>query len=259
MKLFRVLTVLIVMAAMANSAMAAEKLYSGKPIKVCLVTGGGAHDYKSQATLIPEVLTLRGDFKVDVIGPDWATAKTALKKKGWAEGYDVVVYNICDAFNKDEELIHNIAKVHTEGTTPGVIIHGSLHSFHWGMGKDKAKYEGEEWVKIVGMASANHGPKAAITVKTVKPNHPIMKGLPKEWKTPEGELYNSNDVLPSTVALAMGDNGNAKQGPQVCIWVNELNKAKIFGTSIGHHNTTITEKTFGDMLVRGLLWSCDKL
>ena len=127
------------------------------------------------------------------------------------------------------------------------------------MGKKKDKFEGEEWVKVMGICSANHGPKAAIAVKTVKEDHPIMKGLPKEWKTPEGELYNSNEVLPSATPLAMGDNGNKKQGPQVCIWVNECGKAKVFGTSIGHHNTTMKEDTFGTMLVRGMLWSCGKL
>jgi uncharacterized protein len=249
----------LVVGMCSTGLSAAEKLYSGKVIKVLHVTGGGAHDYKTQSTLIPELIKARGDFKIDVIGPDWAVAKTELKKAGWSDGYDIVVYNICDAFNADKALIDSITKVHTEGTTPAVIIHGSLHSFHWKMGKDKAKFEGEEWIKVVGIASANHGRRAPITVKTVKPDHPIMKGLPKEWKTPAGELYNSNDVLPSTTALAMGDNGNAKQGPQVCIWVNKCGESKVFGTSIGHHSETIATDIYGDMLVRGLLWACDKL
>lgn len=111
----------------------------------------------------------------------------------------------------------------------------------------------------MGIASASHGRGAAITVKSVKEDHPIMKGLPKEWKTPAGELYNSHDVLSTVTPLAMGDNGDKKQGPQVCIWVNRLKKARVFGTSIGHHNETMKTETYGDMLVRGLLWACGKL
>ena len=251
---------LVLVAGLALPAAGAEKLYSGDPIKVLLVTGGGAHDYATQATIVPELIKARGDFTVTVIGPDWNAAKEALKKEDWAAGYDVVVYNMCDARCADKEFIHNIAKVHTEGTTPAVIIHGTLHSFHWMIGKVKNKYEeGEEWVKVMGIASANHGRKAAITVKTVKEDHPIMKGLPKEWKTPGGELYNSHDVLSTATPLAMGDNGDAKQGPQVCIWVNQCEKTRVFGTSIGHHNETMTTDPYGDMLVRGLLWACQKL
>ena len=51
--------------------------YTGTPIKVLIVTGGGAHDYKTQATILPEVIKTRGDFKVDVIGPNWGKAKEA--------------------------------------------------------------------------------------------------------------------------------------------------------------------------------------
>ena len=51
----------------------AEKIYEGEPLKVLLVTGGGAHDYKSQAVILPEVMKARADFDVDVLGPDWKT------------------------------------------------------------------------------------------------------------------------------------------------------------------------------------------
>ena len=54
MKAIRILAKIIVIAAIAHPASAVEKLYSGKPIKVLLVTGGEAHDYKSQAKIVPE-------------------------------------------------------------------------------------------------------------------------------------------------------------------------------------------------------------
>lgn len=253
------LIALVLTLGLTHTALAADKLYSGEPIKVLLVTGGGFHDFTAQAKIVPELIRARGDFTVEVIGPNWEQTKKKLAEADWAKGYDIVVYNICDAKMADKAFIHNIAKVHTEGTTPAVIIHGALHSFHWNVGKDRKKYEGEEWVKVMGIASANHGPRAAITITTVKKDHPIMKGLPKQWKTPQGELYNSHEVLKTAVPLAMGDNGNKQQGPQVCVWINQCEKSKVFGTSIGHHNETMKADPYGDLLVRGLLWACDRL
>ncbi len=259
MTMVRCAVAAMVLGAALNAEAEPEKLHSGTPIKVLHVTGGCCHDYAAQSGLIPALIKARGDFKVDVIGPDWKAAKVKLAKADWAAGYDVIVYNICDAHNTDTALIHNITKVHIEDATPAVMIHCALHSFHWNLGSDKKKYEGEEWVKVLGITSANHGPKAAITVKPVLKEHPIMKGLPATWTTPGGELYNSHEVLPTATPLAMGDNGNAKQGPQVCIWVNQCEQARVFGTSLGHHNTTMQEPVYGDMLVRGLLWACEKL
>ena len=127
-------------------------------------------------------------------------------------------------------------------------------------GKDRAKFEGEAWLKLLGVVSASHGPKAPVTVKTVKSDHPIMKGFPAEWKTAKDELYNSNQVLPSATPLAVGNNGTSKQpDDQVCVWINTCGKAKVFGLSLGHYNDNMKEDNFGKLLVRGMLWCCDKL
>ena len=49
-----------------------------------------------------------------------------------------------------------------------------------------------------------------------------MKDMPDGWKTPEGELYNVQEVYEDTIVLAYGDNGKTKapKKPQACIWVN---------------------------------------
>ena len=87
-----------------------------------------------------------------------------------------------------------------------------------------------------------------------------MKGFPAEWKTAKDELYNSNQVLPSATPLAVGNNGTTKQpDDQVCVWINACGKAKVFGLSLGHYNDNMKEDNFGKLLVRGMLWCCDKL
>ena len=87
-----------------------------------------------------------------------------------------------------------------------------------------------------------------------------MKGIPAEWKTAKDELYNSNQVLPSATPLAVGNNGTPQQpDDQVCVWINTCGKAKVFGLSLGHYNDNMKEDNFGKLLVRGMLWCCDKL
>jgi hypothetical protein len=236
----------------------AEKIYEGEPLKVLLVTGGGAHDYKSQAVILPEVMKARGDFDVDVLGPDWKTVCEKLEGKAWAEGYDLVVYNMCGGGS--EELSQNIVRVHEEDGSSGRDNPWFTSFFSLGHGKDKSKFEGEAWLKLLGIVSANHGPKAPVTVKTVKSDHPIMKGVPAEWKTAKEELYNSNQVLPSATPLAVGNNGTSQQpDDQVCVWVNTCGKAKVFGISLGHYNDNMKDDNFGNLLVRGMLWCCGKL
>jgi type 1 glutamine amidotransferase len=36
-------------------------------------------------------------------------------------------------------------------------------------------------------------------------------------------------------------------------------KGRTFATTIGHHNETMREEAYLDLVARGLLWACDKL
>ncbi len=62
------------------------KIYDGKPLKVLLATGGCCHDYKKQGDIIPALLKARGNFEVEVIGPDLAAVQEALRAPDWASG-----------------------------------------------------------------------------------------------------------------------------------------------------------------------------
>lgn len=226
-----------------------------KEIKALLVTGEGYHDYESQKKIISEGVT----------GVDWTImhhkkpdeCKADLSKEGWADDYDVIVYNICHAHEGDTKFIDSVAAVHEAGK-PAVALHCTAHSFHWEVKAEKGKENEKTWVKFLGVRTRNHGPKAAITVTKVKADHPIVKDLPDGWKTPEGELYNVLEVLPTATALATGHNGNNKQGDQVCIWVNQYGKGKVFGTTIGHHNSTMQTKEYLKLLSNGIKWAAKK-
>jgi type 1 glutamine amidotransferase len=257
-KSLRTLIPLLALLVVAGFAFAAgEKTPAPKKIKALLVTGEGYHDYETQKKIISEGVSERIDNIEWTIIHDKnaADCKTNLSKEGWADPYDIVVYNICHAAEADSEFIDSVAAVHEAGK-PAVVLHCSMHSFHW---KVKAENDDEKtWVKFLGVRSRNHGPKGAITVaKTKDLEHPVTKDLPDGWKTPEGELYNVLKVADTATVLATGDNGKVKE-PQVCIWVNQYGKARVFGTTLGHHNSTMETKEYLDLLANGIKWAVDQ-
>jgi type 1 glutamine amidotransferase len=83
-----------------------------------------------------------------------------------------------------------------------------------------------------------------------------MKDMPEGWLTPEGELYNVQEVYEGTTVLAYGDNGKDKnpKEPQACVWVNTHGKGRIFATTLGHHNSTMSTMEYLDMLGNAVTW-----
>ena len=160
-----------------------------------------------------------------------------------------MVHNECLGGLKDNEFLESIVKAHEESGVPAVFIHCSLHSYR------AAKTDA--WRQLLGLSSFNHEKHHPITVTVKEPKHPIMQGFKDGWQTPQGELYRIVKVWPDATVLATGVASEKKDHP--CIWVNKKGKARVFGTSLGHHNETMQTSEYLDLVTRGLLWSCDKI
>jgi type 1 glutamine amidotransferase len=245
---------LLLLALALVSQLAAFADHHGKkPIKALMITGGCCHDYKNQKNIISEGISERVPTKWDIFFEmDQAKSKDRLSKKGWADGFDFIVYNHCFAKEADVAFIKSITDIHKAGK-PALALHCAMHSYHWNVpAKDGQK---KAWPEMLGASSKGHGPKAAITVKKVKKHadHPIVKDLSDGWLTPEGELYNVQTVYEGTTVLAHGTNGKAKE-PQACIWVNTHGKGRIFSTTLGHHNSTMSTKEYLDLLGNAVKW-----
>jgi type 1 glutamine amidotransferase len=226
------------------------KAQEAKQINALLLTGGGYHDYEKQKTILSEGISERINVKWTIVHKDANASKELLQEKGWSDGFDVVVYNICFADEKDGAFVQALTETHGAGL-PAVMIHCTLHSYHW-------KTDNDAWVRLLGVTSMRHGKQSPITVTTVAGDHPVMKSLPKEWKTPNGELYHIDKVWDGVTVLADGsiDDGKSKHA---VAWVNQFDKARIFGTSIGHHNETMQSGDFLDLVSKGLLWATGHL
>ena len=229
-----------------------KKADEEKPVKALLITGGGYHDYEKQKVILTEGISKRAKVKWDIFMGDAKKTKAKLSEKGWADKYDVIVYNLCHAHEKDGSFVNALADVHKNGK-PAVAIHCSMHSYHWDVaGKTK------HWPAMLGVTSPRHGKHAPIEVVKVAKDHPVMKGFPDKWTTPKGELYHIDKTWPSATVLATGSIDGGKKTHD-CIWVNRYGKARVFGTTVGHHNETMESKTYLDLVTRGLLWAAGRL
>ena len=88
--------------------------------------------------------------------------------------------------------------------------------------------------------------------------NPITKGM-TNWTTVNEELYNNiaRKLLDTATPMIRGKQGTSET---VVAWGNLYNdKAKVFGTTIGHNNLTVSDPRYLDLVTRGLLWAAGKL
>lgn len=243
-------------SAVSQGDAEADETAAKKKIRALLVTGGCCHDYKLQKTILPAGINERVGLDIDwtVVHQGGTTTDTAIplyEDPDWAEGYDVVVHNECFAKVDDADFVEGILAPHREGL-PAVLIHCAMHCYRTG---------NDDWFEFCGVTSRRHGPKHPFPVDFVEENadHPVLEGL-SPWKTPQGELYFIEKVWDSATPLARSKSEETGE-THVNVWTNTYGEkeTRVFGTTIGHHNETMMDPPYLDMLTRGFLWSLDRL
>jgi len=222
-------------------------------LKGLLVTGGCCHDYERQIEIITEGLSQRASISWKVVyeGKDRNTKVSIYNNPDWSKGYDVVVHNECYGAIQDVKFVETIVNGHKNTGVPALVIHCSMHSYR--------AAQTDEWRKLLGVTSRRHekgGRKLKVT--RVADQDPIMKGFPKNWTSPNGELYVIENIWPNTKPLATA-HGVDTGKDHLCMWTNTYGKARVFGTTLGHHNETMLTDEWLDTVGRGLLWCCGKL
>lgn len=246
------------MKTMLFSLLAVAGLVSAEtpPLKVLMVCGGCCHDYASQKMILSEGISARANVEFTIVHEDAKDKKferehkvSIYAKDDWAKGYDLVLHNECFGMVKDVEFVNRIAKPHFDGV-PAVMLHCSAHSYRMA--------ETDEWRKTVGQKSMSHEKNRDMKVINVMRDHPVMKGFPDEWLNPKDELYKNEILYPNFVGLAKAYGEETKKDHFV-VWVNTYGKGKVFGTTMGHFNDTMSQPVYLDLVTRGLLWACGKL
>jgi hypothetical protein len=269
-----ILAVLSVAMSVSSLAQAAEV----KPLRVLLVTGGCCHDYKKQKDLLEDGLEARANVKVTQAHTDDSSTKPPLPILGnpdYAKDFDVVIHDECGASIDSPDTIKAVLKPHLDGV-PGVNLHCSMHSYRIGNPGQKAEPGSERalWFDYLGLQSSGHGPQEPIAITFTDPGSAVTRGM-TNWTTIREELYNNVVVQGGARALATGKqivkvkkkDAEGKESvverpvEAVVVWSNEYGprKTRVFSTTIGHNNATVSDARYLDLLTRGLLWACGKL
>lgn len=248
-KMKHTLVAMLLAAPLIYSAQADEE-----PVRALFVTGGGWHDYAGQVPIIKKAMQEAVPHieitvaKVEGAGGDH-NRHPVFKDENWSDGYDVVVYNKCNAPRyADDDWIEGIVRPHREGL-PAVLIHGTLHNF-W---PDEERTG--QWVAFCGITSRNHERHAPVTVTLTEQDHPILEGLPESWTYEPGELYRVHGMEDGVESLATGVSSDGEE--HTIIWTHKFGEGRVFGTTIGHANVTMESDEFQTLLRQGLQWALE--
>jgi len=227
------------MMAVASGVSAAEP----RVLRALLVCGGCCHDYPVQKDVLKRGIESRARITVETVQQGGTSKESRIPlydNPDWAEGYDVVIHDECFGAVADTQWISRILAPHRAGL-PGVNLHCAVHSYR--------AAPGDLWQEYLGLRSMKHGKATPIRIRTVDPQHPIIRGLGwRDWLTGDEELYNNVMVFPTATVLQRG-----AQGEDDCAitWVNRYGSTRVFSTSLGHFNETVSDERYLDLVTRG--------
>ncbi len=231
---------LIAIASLTLSLLAADSLSAADAIKARYITGGGYHDYKALAPVVTEGISQHALVEWDIrFGLD----ELADKKLG--EGADVLVYNMCYE-QTDPDVLEHLLEM-TRSGKPTVLVHCSMHSFRYS----------DAWTDCCGQRTRKHDNYREFSTTKVDAEHPIVKTFPDHWKTPGDELYQSIKLAEDTHPLLMAE--GEEQRENIVCWFHTYGQGRVFATTLGHDIQTASQSDYHQLLASGLLWACDKL
>jgi type 1 glutamine amidotransferase len=243
----RIPALLVCLWLVPPAAPAAE----GRPLRALLITGGCCHNYTLQSQQLTNAVAKLAAVQWTVVneGGNGTKAQIPLySNPDWAKGFDVVVHNECFADTTDTNYIRQITAAHKAGV-PAVVIHCAMHTYR--------ATDIDDWREFLGVTSRRHDHQSRYAVKKVAPEHPIVKGVPDDWKTPMDELYVIERLWPNAKALATSVSERDGKAYPVA-WINQYGKARVFGTTYGHSDATFRDPVFLDYVARGALWAAGR-
>jgi hypothetical protein len=245
-----------------------------KPLRILLITGGCCHDYAAQKDRLKAGLEARAHVVVDQMHTADKTTRPALPahtNAAYADGYDLVIHDECAADISDPAAVQNVLAPHLAGI-PGVNLHCAMHSYR--VTKEFGRpltpgAAGAQWFDYLGLQSSGHGPQEPIAVTFATTPNPITRGL-ENWTTLKEELYNNVQDpknFPGHRSLATGlqtvkaKDGTFSDKTSVVVWTNTYGpkQTRVFSTTLGHNNATVSDPRFLDLVTRGVLWAAGKL
>lgn len=209
--------------------------------KVSVMGGGGSHEFEKYFGVQDGKIMSQGGKNSVTYTENPVQLGETLKET------DVLF--ICNNKPFDAKTKETIFSRVNEGM--GMLIYHPSVWYNW---KDWPEYNRE----IVGGGSRSHEKLQEFEVKVVKPNHPIMKGVPARFRIVD-ELYRF-EKDPEGVdleVLAMGRGLESGEEFPV-VWTVKHAKAKIVGNTLGHDERAHNLGAYQTILANSIKWVKEK-
>jgi type 1 glutamine amidotransferase len=258
----------------STSAQTTKAAPEGK-IRVLLVDGQNNHNWRATSPILKEILDAPGKFTLEVTSnlkkDDKPGSLSTVPFPPDLSKYDVVVSNYNGApwpaeFNKqlDERL--------KEGKIGLVIIHAANNAF--GGWKEYNEMIGMGWrgntfgerLKFDDKGKAIRVPKGEdqgsghrytgnFSVVVRDAEHPVTKGMPREWMHNRDELYDNmrGPILNVHMLATAYSKGTMTHEPM--IWTVSYGKGRVFHTPMGHDVNSMKCVGFAATVQRGTEWA----
>ena len=246
-------------------------------IKVVILDGQNNHAWQQTTPVLKTLLEGTGRFDVDVATspPQKSTREVMAKFQPELAKYQAVVSNYNgdpwgDALNADLDALLKAGKVGY------VVVHAANNAFPgWkeynqmiGMGWRDAKFgkrlkydaDGKPVVVEAGVdQGSGHRYVGPFTVTVRDAEHPVTKGMPREWLHVRDELYdNMRGPVENVHVLATAYSDGARSGTgahEPMIWTVAFGQGRVFHTPMGHDANAMRCHGFAATLTRGTEWA----
>jgi type 1 glutamine amidotransferase len=245
-------------------------------LRVLLIDGQNNHKWQQTTPWLKKHLEAAGRFEVTVAtSPPKGKPDEMAKFRPDLSKCDVVVSN----YNGEpwgKELSDDLEAGLKAGRFGLVIVHAANNAFTgWqeynrmiGMGWRDAKFGKRlryddagkpETVEAGADLGAGHRYVGPFTITVRDADHPVTKGMPKEWLHHNDELYdNMRGPIENVTVLATALSPKEKKGTgahEPMIWTVGYGKGRVFHTPMGHDVTAMRCVGFAATLARGTEWA----
>ena len=194
------------------------------------------------------------------------------------DDYDVVVSNFGWNAAPWPEETRKAFRDYMENGGGLVIVHAANNSFGdwddfnhmiglggWGGRSEKTgpyvffNDDGKEVRDESPGAGGSHGPQQPFSIVVRDPDHPITRGMPRDWLHAQDELYDrlrgpaQHMKILATAYAAPSKNGSGRHEPM--IMTIEYGKGRVFHTPMGHADYSMECVGFIVSLQRGTEWA----